>query len=286
MDTSVILTYGSLWVAVMSIWLPNKVFNKIPLWVLFLVVSFVFAFVYDRASIVSFVYTGIFGCIVYRYYQKKQLFLFFLVLLLSIPLLFHFSVMGFDNYRYLDTITLSENSTPYSLYFNLDKTAVGIFIIGFSFQSLKVDVLAMLKQVVITFLIMALLFFVLATVLGYSKFEPKLPHFTPVWIVVNLFFTCLAEEAIFRRLIQQRIFDSLSKSHAKYAFGLSLIVASLAFGLAHFNGGVMYIGLASVAGLFYGYVYYRTKRIESAMFLHVLFNLTHLLLFTYPSLAS
>ncbi len=285
MDISTLLTYGALWVAVMSIWLPCRIFHKIPLWSLFLVLSFVFALIFDRASIVSFVYTGIFGCIVYRYYQQKQLFFFFLILLLSIPLLFHFSMMGFDNYKYLDAVIVSENSTPYSLYFNLDKTAVGIFIIGFSFQSLKIDVFAILKQVAITFLIMALLFFVLATVLGYSMFEPKLPHFTPVWIVVNLFFTCLTEEAIFRRLIQQRIFDSLSKSHAKYALGGSLIVASLAFGLAHYNGGVMYIALASVAGLFYGYVYHKTKRIESAMLLHVLFNLTHLLLFTYPSLA-
>lgn len=284
MVPSILLIYGSLWVAVMSIWLPYRIFNKIPLWLVFLVFSFVFAYVFDRASMVSFIYTGILGFIVYRYYQQKQLFFFFLILVLSIPLLFHFSMMGFDNYKYLNAVTLSENSTSYSLYFNLDKTAVGIFIIGFSFQSLKIDVLAIFKQVAITFLVMALLFFVLATVLGYSKFEPKLPHFTPVWIVVNLFFTCLTEEAIFRKLIQQRIFDSLSKSHTKYALGVSLIVASLTFGLAHYNGGIMYIVLASVAGLFYGYVYHKTKRIESAMLLHVLFNLTHLLLFTYPSL--
>ena len=105
---------------------------------------------------------------------------------------------------------------------------------------------------------------------------------TPIWILVNLFFTCLAEEAIFRRLIQQRIYDPVS---GKYALLVSLLVASLAFGLAHYNGGVLYILLASVAGLFYGYIYYITKIIESAMFLYVLFNLTHLLLFTYPSLA-
>lgn len=285
MDISVILTYGSLLMAVVSIWLPCKRFNKIPLWTLSLTLSFVFALFFHRASVLSLVYTGILGYVVYQYYQQKQLLFFFLILLLSIPLLFHFSIMGFDNYKYIDAIIVSENSTPYSLYFNLDKTAVGIFIVGFSFQLLKVDVLAILKQVVRTFLVMALLFFVLATVLGYSKFEPKVPYFTPVWIFVNLFFTCLAEEAIFRRLIQQRVYDSLSKRHSDYALIVSLLIASIAFGLAHFNGGILYIVLASVAGLFYGYVYHKTKRIESSMLLHVCFNLTHLLLFTYPSLA-
>lgn len=285
MDTPILLTYGFLLLAVISIWFSYKLFNKVPLWLFFLVLSFLFALFFDSASIVSLIYTGGVGFIVYRYYQKKSLLLFFLILVLSIPLLFHFSMMGFDNYKFLDAIRLSEHSTPYSLYFNLDKTAVGIFIIGFSFQNLKVDFLSILKQIIMILIIMALLFFVLATLLGYSKFEPKLPSFTPVWILVNLFFTCLAEEAIFRRLMQQRVYDFLSKSHAKYALSVSLLIASLAFGLAHFNGGILYILLASVAGLFYGYVYHKTKRIESAMLLHLLFNLAHLLLFTYPSLA-
>jgi len=98
------------------------------------VLSFLFALFFDRASVVSFVYTAVVGFIVYCYYQKKSLLLLFLILVLSIPLIFHFSVIGFDNYKYLDSVRLSEDATPYSLYFNLDKTAVGIFVIAFSFK--------------------------------------------------------------------------------------------------------------------------------------------------------
>ncbi len=128
---------------------------------------------------------------------------------------------------------------------------------------------------------MGLIFFVLATALGYSQFEPKLPYFTPVWILVNLFFTCMAEEALFRRLIQQKIHDSLS---GKYAGAISIFIAAALFGLAHFKGGAIYISLATLAGLFYGYIYYKSKRIVSAILLHFSFNLIHLLLFTYPTL--
>lgn len=281
MDITIILTYGFLLLSVISIWSRFKIFYKIPLWLIFLILSFASAFLLERASILSIVYTIVLGSITYYYYKNKNVILLLTILLLSIPLQFHFSILGFDNYKYVDSVVLTPNSSPYSLYFNLDKTAVGIFIIAFGYQVTKVNFLSIAKHIVISLGMMAILFFVLATVLGYSKFEPKLPYFTPIWILVNLFFTCLAEEAIFRRLIQQKIYDSLP---TKYALGVSLSVASLAFGLAHFNGGIMYIILASIAGLFYGYVYHKTKRIESAMLLHMLFNLTHLLLFTYPSL--
>lgn len=282
MDITILLTYGFLLLSVISIWSGYKVFYKFPLWLIFLILSFGGAFLLERASVVSVVYTTILGFVIYYYYQKKSFILFFLVLILSIPLMLHFSILGFDNYKYLDTIVLTPSSSPYSLYFNLDKTAIGIFIIACSYQVTKVNFLSIAKHIVISLGMMAILFFVLATVLGYSKFEPKLPYFTPIWILVNLFFTCLAEEAIFRRLIQQKIYDSLP---TKYALGVSLSVASLAFGLAHFNGGILYIILATIAGVFYGYIYHKTKRVESAMLLHMLFNLTHLLLFTYPSLA-
>ncbi|OEK07723.1 hypothetical protein A8C32_16595 [Flavivirga aquatica] len=281
MDISIIAIYGLLLCGVFSLGTKFKLLKRIPLWLFFLTISFILAIVNEKASFFSLVYTIVLGFSVYYYYQKKYILLFFLILALSIPLAFHFSILDFNNYRYLRNIILTGSSSPYSLYFNLDKTIVGMFIIGFCLEYKKVEFLLILKLVVINLLLMGLIFFVLATVLGYSKFEPKLPYFTPVWVLVNLFFTCMAEEAIFRKLIQQRIHDSLS---GKYALVLSVLIASLAFGLAHFSGGIAYIVLASLAGMFYGYVYYKSKRIESSILLHFGFNLLHLLLFSYPAL--
>lgn len=281
MDISIIATYGFLLLAVLSIWLPFKLFNKIPFWLFFTTTSFILAIIFQRASLLSLIYTTVLGFTAYYYYQKKTLILFFSVLVLSIPLLLHFSVLDFNNYRYLHNVTLTSVSKPYTLYFNLDKTLAGIFIIAFSFQPKKLEFIPFIKLLAMSLLLMVLVFFVLAIILGYSKFEPKLPYFTPIWILANLFFTCMAEEAIFRRLIQQKIFDSLT---GKYTSIISISIASVAFGLAHFNGGIIYVMLASLAGMFYGYIYYKSKRIESSILLHFLFNLTHFLLFTYPAL--
>jgi membrane protease YdiL (CAAX protease family) len=59
-------------------------------------------------------------------------------------------------------------------------------------------------------------------------------------------------------------------------------VSSLLFGLAHFGGGFEYIFLAFIAGLFYGAVYLKTNKIESAILLHFFINFAHLLLLSYP----
>ncbi|WP_435263505.1 CPBP family intramembrane glutamic endopeptidase [Tenacibaculum sp. nBUS_03] len=281
MDINIILTYGVLLLSVISTWTKFKLFNKIPIWLLFLTISFVLAITFKRASYLSLIYTLIFGFSVYYNYQQKNILLFFLVLALSIPLFFHLPIIDFNNYKYLHNISLTSHSSPYNLYFNLDKTLIGIFIIAFGFEYKKIEVLPILKLFVINLLLMVVIFFILAIVLGYSKFEPKLPSFSPVWILTNLFFTCIAEEALFRKLIQQKIYDSLT---GRFAIITSILVASVTFGLVHFKGGISYMILASLAGVFYGYIYYKTKRIESSILLHFTFNLTHFLFFTYPAL--
>ena len=43
---------------------------------------------------------------------------------------------------------------------------------------------------------------------------------------------------------------------------------------------------ATLAGVGYGVAYQRTRRIEAAMVVHFALNAVHLLLFTYPALAS
>ena len=281
MSAEILITYGTLLLGVLAIWLKPKGFNRLPLWLLFTAVAFIFAILFNRASLVSLIYSIIFGYCVYFYYKKQTYMLFIALLILAVPLLLHLPFLEFNNYKFLDQITLTENASPYSLYFNFDKTLVGIFIIALSYKDIKINFKQLFKLLVINILVMSVFFLGLGTILGYSQFEPKLPDFTFVWILVNLFSTCLAEEAIFRKLLQQKLQDTLS---GKYANIMSISIASVVFGLAHFNGGVTYIILASIAGLFYGYMYYKTKRIESSMLLHVSFNLIHLLLFTYPSI--
>jgi membrane protease YdiL (CAAX protease family) len=132
--------------------------------------------------------------------------------------------------------------------------------------------------------LLALIMLPLALATHYVRFDPKIPSGAFLWILNNLFFVSFAEESLFRGFIQ----GGMSKLTAPYSWGrwIPLVVSSLTFGLAHYQGGLPYICLATIAGLFYGLTYQRTRSLEGAMLVHFGLNLVHFLFFSYPSLKA
>jgi membrane protease YdiL (CAAX protease family) len=119
--------------------------------------------------------------------------------------------------------------------------------------------------------------------MGDTRFAPKWAPLFLLFAPINLFSTCLSEEAFFRGFVQQEL--SLVGSRPALAAGVALTIGVILFGLAHFAGGLNYMIAASVAGLGYGWAFMRTRRIEAAMAVHFGVNAVHFLLFTYPRLA-
>jgi membrane protease YdiL (CAAX protease family) len=70
-------------------------------------------------------------------------------------------------------------------------------------------------------------------------------------------------------------------SHGKI---IALVIASVLFGITHFLGGIMYVILCTIAGLFYGSAYLITGLIESSVITHFLVNVVHFIFFSYPAL--
>jgi hypothetical protein len=70
----------------------------------------------------------------------------------------------------------------------------------------------------------------------------------------------------------------------RYGQYVSLLLVSIFFGVLHYSGGWKYILLATIAGIVYGYIYQKTKRIEASILTHFVLNTLHFLLFTYPAL--
>jgi membrane protease YdiL (CAAX protease family) len=118
----------------------------------------------------------------------------------------------------------------------------------------------------------------------YVRIDPKLPPQTRLWALDNLFFVCFAEEALFRGLIQGGL-TKLAPSTSQWKW-LPLVVSSMLFGIDHYEGGLRYILLAAFAGVFYGHAYWKTNKIQSSIFVHFGLNLTHFLLFSYPSMIA
>ena len=155
---------------------------------------------------------------------------------------------------------ISPGGLPFSLWLNFDKPLIGLFFIWFSTLSLANGGKwkPTLKWGTWYALGAILVLLPAAFLLGFVALNLKATHFLWLWAVHNLFFVCFAEEALFRGLIQKSLILHLQRFKMGKMLGLG--IAALLFGLAHFPGGLIYVGLATVAGLFYGYAFFENRQ--------------------------
>jgi membrane protease YdiL (CAAX protease family) len=190
---------------------------------------------------------------------------------------------GFRNFLALDDVALSPGAAPYTLYLNVDKTVVGLCILGLLHKGLLAqwkDWSQALRKAVPLIAINTVVVALFAMMLGYLHWQPRWTPLFWIWAASNLFFTCLSEEALFRGFIQRELAEALRGK--PFGTWVPIAVAAALFGIAHIGGGWSYVALATAAGLGYGIVYHRTRSIEMAMLAHFALNATHFLLFTYP----
>ena len=206
------------------------------------------------------------------------------LLLLAAGLSLHL-VPGFANPKVISGEVLTPGAVPYTKYLNFDKTAVGLFLLAFSQRRITTwsEWKETLRRIVPVGLVLFGVVLPLSLALGHVRFEPALRPHLVLWAWTNLFFTCTAEEALFRGFIQQGLGRGLGRY--RLGAGLGLAAASILFGLAHLAGGWDYVLLSTIAGFGYGWALLRSGRIEGAIATHFLVNSLHFGFFTYPALA-
>jgi membrane protease YdiL (CAAX protease family) len=196
---------------------------------------------------------------------------------------------GFVNYVVVKEINLTERSTPFTLYANLDKGIVGLILL--TFFCVRIDssesALSNLRKITVPAAITIVSVFGLGLSTGLLRFDLAVKDYLIQFLFINLFLVCVAEEVFFRGFMQEaltRVFK-----HWKNSAIIALIICSFLFGLVHFNGKfppvTVWTGvfLATLAGFGYGYVYMKTRRIEYSVLLHFCLNALHIIVFTYPS---
>jgi hypothetical protein len=193
---------------------------------------------------------------------------------------------GFDRVVLVEAAVLSPGAAPYDIAVGFPKVVTGIFILGLINPQLlsRRGFSGVLRSAAPVFAATTLVVMIGVWSMGYTAFAPKWTTLFLLWAPINLFFTCLSEEAFFRGFVQHELARVGSRSDGVQLF--ALIAGALLFGLAHFGGGTSYVIAATLAGLGYGWAFQRTERIEAAMAVHFGVNAVHFLLFVYPTFAA
>lgn len=204
------------------------------------------------------------------------------VLLFSLALSVH-ALPGFHNPKAFDAVRFTADAVPFTQYMNFDKGAVGLLLLAFFCRRANAASASRLGSAALIGLAGAAVTLGVGTAVGAVHWDPKLPERAWLFLSVNLLFTCVAEEAFFRGVIQERVATALGDSRAAVAGSVAL--SAVLFGLAHAAGGMAMVALTTIAGVGYAAAYARTRTIEGAVLAHFMLNAIHFLAFTYPSLA-
>lgn len=205
-------------------------------------------------------------------------------LICSVILGLHY-LPGLSNLKIFEQVVLTNNAPPFDMFLNFDKCYLALVIINIlqpldRMMPFKASLLKVSKYYLIT----SLLVFPLAWSLGVLSFQINSNPYILIWALNNFLLVCFFEEIVFRRFLQTQMVSLFR--NVQYGDLLAIFMVAVLFGLAHFSGGWVYVGFATLAGLIYGLCFYQVGNYRSTMLLHFAVNLTHVLFFTYPYAAS
>lgn len=201
-------------------------------------------------------------------------------------------VPGFHNPLVLDGIRWRPGDLPFSLSASFDKACAGLLLLATVVPRCIAPAQTPVSASAATVARAALLTTFAALGLGWAwgVTEPVLawprvpghPEAVVLFLMLNLFITCVAEEAFFRGLLQSAL---MRRWAARGTAGMAAAIAlpAVLFGLAHLGGGPLMAVLAAIVGLGSGWAFARTGCIAAAVLTHFTVNAVHLLAFTYPA---
>jgi membrane protease YdiL (CAAX protease family) len=278
--------YIFLTAAIVSLWLTRG-FNRLITLAAFLTLAIGSGFVAGVLSPAALLPIAVFAALCWAYSLRlpdaMRVPLAIAVVVASLGLMAH-AVPGFANLLIVEYATVSQDAPPFTLYLNFDKALIGLFLLAFAMPLIasRAESLAMLRAALPRIIVVIGVVLVAAIALRHVRFDPKWPEFFPFWAWSNLLFTCTAEEAVFRGVIQRTIAGDAPSTRRTLA---ALLIAAVLFGVVHFAGGPRSVMMATLAGAGYGWVYWRGgNRIEASILAHFLLNVTQILFFTYPAL--
>lgn len=193
---------------------------------------------------------------------------------------------GFSYPLVFKVSSLYEGGLPFGLYVNIAKLLVAYLIVYFLISlrpASDIFIRTQSRQYALAIGLGGLIVLIASAVLNL-QFHLKPLNYVVMFGLVNLFVTCVAEEAFMRLLLQaqlQRFMSGKVKS-VLWLEAVPLLIATLIFVAVHLPSSVSAILVFGLAGLVYGLVYSLTKNLWACVLVHFTVNIVHFSLLTYP----
>lgn len=276
------LAYLLLVITIISCWILPKYYIFAPIYV----VAYACAFAGGVVSTISLLpLSVIIVCLLCLKLSPKRFFHFFagmIVAVIGTGMMVHM-VKGFDNLLVLKAVQFGDSAIPINMYLNFDKASLAILLLGLHIpliqekEKWKHVILIAIPWIAFS----AIVLFLFSKAIDLVHIDIKIPKESLYFIVINLFFMVIPQEAFFRGFLQNEIIKCLSNKAAPI---LAILCVSLLFGFIHFFfvPNIYYILGVMIASLLYGTIYYFSESIESCIITHFSVNLIHFFFFTYP----
>lgn len=195
-------------------------------------------------------------------------------LLSSVALAAHL-LPGFSPLSLGEPQRLSPDAPPYALRLSWDKLLVGLTLLAWWLGRQPASCGRSPRRAWLVVLATLPLVPALALGTGLVGWQPKWPDMIWAWLAINLLATVLAEELVFRGLLQPALVSRLGARQG-------VLLTAAIFGAVHLPFSPLFALVAGLAGLGYGLAYHYSGRLSVAVALHLGVNLSHLLLLSYP----
>lgn len=196
-----------------------------------------------------------------------------LVLVAGVALAAHL-LPGFSPWTLWQPRQISPDAPPYTLRLSWDKLLLGTALLAWWLRQPCRPVISPARALWVCLLTL-LAVPVLAIALGLVAWQPKWPEGLLLWLLVNLGVAVLAEELLFRGVLQPALVQ-------RFGAWPGLLLTAALFGAVHLPFSPLFALLASLAGLGYGLAFHYSGRLSLAVALHGAVNLLHLSLLSYP----